>query len=249
MSGSTYQSANPATMPPGLEVETVTQPSGAQRQVVSVGDAALPTGAATSAKQDTQIGYYSDLVETRTQTPTKTKALNVQIGPGDLISNLPVIVDLSQHQIHEGESHSYEYYSATPATMNFAIVVPVYANTIQAPHLIMQMECYGGAGMISLYEGATYTGGTPSTAIFNRNRNSATTPKTGFSIVEGVTSTDGTKLPYTEIVGAAEKTSGSGRGIDEVVLKSNTTYVLRFEEITAMTRLIIHLEWYEDLGV
>ncbi len=49
--------------------------------------------------------------------------------------------------------------------------------------------------------------------------------------------------------GAAEKTSDSGRAQDEIILKSNTVYVVRYEEITATTRLVIHLEWYEDLGV
>ena len=67
--------------------------------------------------------------------------------------------------------------------------------------------------------------------------------------MDGVTSADGTKLPYTSIVGAAEKTSDSGRAQDEVILKSNTVYVVRYEEITATTRLVIHFEWYEDLGV
>lgn len=45
-------------------------------------------------------------VEARKQTPTGN-ALNVQIGPGDVISNIPVVMDFGQHQIHEGESHGF----------------------------------------------------------------------------------------------------------------------------------------------
>jgi hypothetical protein len=67
-------------------------------------------------------------------------------------------------------------------------------------------------------------------------------------IVDGVTSADGVKLPYTAIAGAAEKTADGVRANDEIVLKANTTYVIRYEEITATTRVIIHFEWYEDLG-
>lgn len=188
-----------------------------------------------------------DLIETRTQTPTSTKALNVQIGPGDVISNIPVVMDFGQHQVHEGEAHGWEYYSAAPATINFAFVVPNYTDVRGCPHLMIQMQSYGGAGMLSIYEGATYTGGTPVTDIFNRNRNSATVP--AVTIVSGVTSNNGTKLPYTAIAGAAEKTADGVRANDEVILKNNTTYVIRYEEITATTRLIIHFEWYEDLGV
>jgi hypothetical protein len=204
----------------------------------------------TDASQETQIvdaSGTSAKVEARKQTPTGN-ALNVQIGPGDVISNIPVVMDFPHHQVHEGESHSVEYYSENPASINFAITVPVYSPTIGSPHLIMEMQSYGGAGQISIWEGATYTNGTPMT-IFNRNRNSLIVPKAGMSVISGVTSNDGTRLPYTAIVGASEKTTASNRAIDEIDLKSNTTYVVRYEELTATTRLVIRFEWYEDLGV
>lgn len=178
---------------------------------------------------------------------TGEKGTRVYIGPTDPISDIPVVMDFGQHQVHEGEAHGWEYYSASPASINFAIVVPVYADVTRSPHMMMHMQSYGGAGMLSVYEGATYTGGTPATDIFNRNRNSATVP--AITIVSGVTSNNGTKLPYTAIAGAAEKTADGVRANDEVILKSNTTYVVRYEEITATTRLVIHFEWYEDLGV
>lgn len=178
---------------------------------------------------------------------TGEKGTRVYIGPTDPISDIPVVMDFGQHQVHEGEAHGWEYYSAAPATINFAIVVPVYADLNKCPHMLTQMFSYGGAGMLQIYEGATYTGGTPVTDIFNRNRNSTTVP--ALSIVSGVTSNNGTKLPYTQIAGAAEKTADSVRANDELILKSNTTYVVRYEEITATTRLVIHFEWYEDLGV
>ena len=69
------------------------------------------------------------------------------------------------------------------------------------------------------------------------------------TIIDGVTSSKCTRLPYTAIAGAGEKTSETTRANDKVVLKSNTTYVIRYEEITATTRLVLHFEWSEDLGV
>lgn len=197
--------------------------------------------------QDVFMQQLADLTEARTQTPTIANAINVQIGPGDVISNIPVVMDFGQHQVHEGEAHGWEYYSAAPASTNFALVVPTYADVRGCPHLMIHMQSYGGAGMLSVYEGATYTGGTPVTDIYNRNRNSTTVP--AMTIVSGVTSSNGTKLPYTAIAGASEKTADGIRANDEVVLKNNTTYVIRYEEITATTRLIIHFEWYEDLGI
>lgn len=93
----------------------------------------------------------------------------------------------------------------------------------------------------------TWTGGTAG-LVYNRNRNSATAP--GMTVTQGVTVTGaGTRLPYTAFVAAGQKVSSIVRGVDEIVLKSNTLYAVVFTEILAITRLVIHFEWYEDLGV
>lgn len=185
-------------------------------------------------------------VEARTGSPTGN-ALNVQIGPGDVISNIPVVMDFEHHQCHEGESFGVQYYSATVANIEFALTVPVYINTINSPHLVVTLIAYGGAVQIDLYEGATFTGGTAMTA-FNRNRNSTNIP--GLTIKESVTITGaGTLLPHTFIAAAAEKQGDTSRVSDEIVLKSNTIYRVKLEEITAATRAVLHFKWYEDLGV
>lgn len=183
-----------------------------------------------------QTGFY-----------TGEKGLRVFLGGSDPISDLPVFVDLTQHQVHEGESHGAQYYTAAPATIEFALTVPTYANTIQAPHLMIHLTAYGGAMQVDVYEGATHTGGT-SLPSYNRNRNSATTP--GLTILQGVTNaTPGTLLPHTFLVAAAEKQGDNNRSNDEIVLKSNTEYRVVLEEVVATTRAILHFEWYEDLGV
>lgn len=185
-------------------------------------------------------------VEARAQTPTGN-ALNVQIGLGDVVSNIPVVMDFQHHQCHEGESFGVQYYSAAPATIEFSLVVPVFSPTIDCPHLVITLQTYGGAMQVDLYEGATHTGGTVMTA-YNRNRNSANTAN--LVITSGVTNTTpGTLLPHTFIAAAAEKQGDTNRVADEIVMKSNTEYRVVLEEITATTRCILHFEWYEDLGV
>ncbi len=89
-------------------------------------------------------------VEARKQTPTGN-AMNVQIGPGDIISNIPVTMEFGQHQVHEGESHGCGYYSTSVATISFSLTVPVYNPTIAAPHLLIHAQCYEGAGMLSFW--------------------------------------------------------------------------------------------------
>jgi hypothetical protein len=185
-------------------------------------------------------------VEPRKQTPTGN-AMNVQIGPGDIISNIPVVMEFGQHQVHEGESHGVGYYATAVSTISFGLTVPVYAKTINSPHLIIHAQVYEGNAEVSLWEGSTFTGGTLMTA-YNRNRNDLTVP--GMTIKSGVTVTaPGTRLPYTNFISGGTRGAGESRSLDEIVLKSNTIYTVVFEEITAITRVVLHFEWYEDLGV
>lgn len=185
-------------------------------------------------------------VEARKQTPTGN-ALNVQIGPGDVISNIPVVMDFGQHQVHEGESHhaNDERLTLGTTTVKYGLTVPVYATTINAPHLIISVDCYDGAALVRMYEGATFTGGAAVTS-YNRNRNSATAP--GMTITSGVTSTNGTLID-SMFVGSGQKSAGSGRGEDEWVLKSNTIYRVDVIGQVGATQAIVQFHWYEDLGV
>ena len=185
-------------------------------------------------------------VEARKQTPTGN-ALNVQIGPGDVISNVPVIMDFAHHQVHEGETHQAEEYLASlgSSTVKYGITVPTFANTIQAPHMIVGADVYNGNCIIQIYEAATFTSGSLMTK-YNRNRNSATTA--GTTITTGVTSTNGT-LIQTFFAGAGRTNSNDQRSSVEWVLKSNTIYRVDVIGRAAGTEAVVTFDWYEDLGV
>lgn len=185
-------------------------------------------------------------IEARKQTPTGN-ALNVQIGPGDPVSNTPVTIDHEHHQVHEGNSFRAEDLQTGlgAATVKYLITVPTFTNTIQGPHLVIFSDVYNGATLVQLYEGATATGGSAMT-VYNRNRNSATTAGTTFKT--GVTSTNGT-LIKSFYAGAGKATSGQSRSVSEMVLKSNTLYRVDVIGQAAGTAAIISFEFYEDLGV
>ena len=195
----------------------------------------------------TQPYPYSDVVETRTQTPTKTKAINVQIGPGDVISNIPVIIEFEHHQLHEGETQRAEDYQASlgSSTVKYGITVPTFTTTINSPHMVIGVDVYGGNVIVQVYETATFTSGSALTK-FNRNRNSSTTVTT--TITGGVTSSNGT-LMHTFFGGAGKSGSGSGRSEVEYILKSNTIYRVDLIGRAAGTEAVIYFDWYEDLGV
>lgn len=185
-------------------------------------------------------------VEARKQTPTGN-ALNVQIGPGDVVSNIPVIIDFEHHQIHEGESYLAQDIQSSigTSTVKYSITVPTFATTINSPHMIIVCDVYNGNATVSVYESATFTGGSTVT-IYNRNRNSATTA--GTTIKTGITSTNGT-LIKTFYAGAGKSTSGSSRSETEIVLKSNTIYRIDIVGRSAGTEAIVGFLFYEDLGV
>jgi hypothetical protein len=178
----------------------------------------------------------------RKQTPTGD-ALQVQIGPGDTISNIPVVIDYEHHQIHEGESYlSFdEQLAIATATVKYSIDVPAGIE----PHMIVSIDAYNGSAICRLWHTATYTGGTP-LAKNNRNRNSSNVA--AITIKTGVTSIDGTQ--FESLLGGTGKSGGgSNRNMSEFILHSGTTYRVDIEGLDAGVKVITRFYWYEDLGV
>jgi len=186
---------------------------------------------------------YTDVVEARKQTPDNTMAINVMIGPGDPISNIPVVMDFEHHQIHEGETHEVfdEQLSLGASTVKYAIEVPVGVY----PHMVFACDLTGGSAHIMIYEGSTFTNGSAKTS-YNRNRNSLIAADT--VVTAGVTSADGTQIE-SFIIGSSNQVGGSNRTESEIILKANTTYRMDIEGLDAGVKAVVKFRWYEDLGV
>jgi hypothetical protein len=241
----------------GAYVDVKVNPSGALTTETSVTSSALPTDAATatnqtSGDQKTQI-VASDgsvlEVYTRTQTPAQ-KVIGVQIGPGDIVSNLPVVVDYEHHQVHEGETHHSidQQLSLGTNTVKYEITVPTFnpADASRCPHMMIEVDVYNGAARCDFYENPGAATGGSSMTIFNRERNIATTP--GTSVKTGVTITGGT-LIESFFSGSGSKAVGGNRSGTEWILKSNETYRVDLVGLTSGTQAIVTFGWYEDLGV
>lgn len=195
-----------------------------------------------SAIEDPTTGLTAS-VEARTNTPSGN-ALNVQIGPGDPISNIPVTMEFGHHQVHEGETYRAQNAQASLGTntVKYRITVPSGG---PSPHMVITVDVYNGSAKAVLYAEASFTGGSAVTP-YNRNRNSTNTPTT--TVTSGVTSTDGTAIE-TFYVGAGSKVAGTGRSDSEWILKTNRKYRLDVTGLGAGTEAIIGFGWYEDLGV
>lgn len=172
------------------------------------------------------------------------------------------IVDSPNHHwIHEGQFFAY---SRTTSALGASSWIDVEFITPSSSYPIHFKEIYvnnsGGAGQILLYEattnGSTHTASTTVATPINHNRNST---KTSRMTVRGgavqalpsystVTSTQYT-LVYNETFGstgtAASKEGGLFEPRNEVVLKFNTTYVLRLFNNSAAGWAEIKPFWYE----
>lgn len=219
------------------------------------GSIPVNTKVKTTSTADGEVQHVNldgDLVETRIQTPTKTKALNVQIGPGDVISNIPVVIEYDHHQIHEGESHIYCYLVASLASgsnQDFRINVPAgLAPTTRTPHVIFEVistletEIY-------LYEDMTYNAGNGGTlqTSYNRNRNSANAAQMKIYLSPTAAAT-GT-LIHVGLSGSGRAAGADGRSMTEFDLKPNSDYLLRITSRAASDKIVVRVLWYEDLGV
>lgn len=261
-----------------------TDPTGTTAQPVSATALPLPTGAATSAKQDSQISalgattdakvqsdtggsligflrglvsWFADLVGTVQQAPSQTKAIRVQIGPGDVISSLPITIDYDHHQIHEGESFRWSVLVPAAANTNtkyIKFIVPNIAGVVsvttavqKCPHFRFEVVADAAAD-VTFLEGTSSTGtGTQRTPVA-MERNGTYTPSlqvwedpTG--VTEGTTIWRGMIAASKQIAGGIE---GSG---NEFVLKNNTTYFFKFVPVANNTKYLLRFVWYEDLGV
>lgn len=196
----------------------------------------------------TQLYPYSDVAEARKQTPTTAKAINVQVGPGDVISNIPIFTLFEHHQVHEGEAYQVCYPPASlanGATLNFRIVVGNQTPTTKTPHMICEIDSTGESWG-ALYENPTTTGNGNQMTANNRNRNSSNSPVTTIWAAPTVTNV-GTLLTAC-IIGSGERSGGNGRESIEWDLAANTVYIAQVTAKNA-NNVCLRFQWYEDLGV
>ena len=194
----------------------------------------------------------SAAVTARAQTPTGN-AMQVQIGPGDVISYIPVFIDFPHHQIHEGESWQYfSFGTLNASTRNIRISVPTLTATTRTPHILVEVISDCTTTTVTLFEGTTWTttGTDDSARIFNKNRNVGGSPNTKIYIDGGTTLT--VNAAGTEVMKgylfAGKASLTTDRGIEEWVLKSNTEYNLQCIT-TGNGSVLVRLTFYEDAGV
>lgn len=179
---------------------------------------------------------------------SSVKGLRVYGGPTDPVSDVPVYIDYDHHQNHEGEAFQYAYYNATlNGTVNFQLTVPVYSPAIWSPHMNFEFICDSSADLWLFESPTVNVAGSAVTTIRCRNRNVNATP--GLVVRTGSTFTaDGTELSRYITIASAKTNISSDTSKSEWILKSNTTYLVRITTGSS-SRVMLRMNWYEDLGV
>lgn len=155
------------------------------------------------------------------------------------------IVDYAHHEAHAGSAFVAEDVEDVPnsSTFDYAIVTP---DTTKHAHMIVAASSNLGM-QIDIYEDATLSDNGTLIPSYNRNRNIATAATTLVYHTPTVTATGSTIIFHRRWGDAVKQGTGGGaRGQNELILKQNTTYLVRFTNQVADTNLLdVLFDYYE----
>ena len=174
-----------------------------------------------------------------------------RFGEFDSKFQIPVVIDVAHHEIHEGDSYIADNV-VDAAGLDLAFKIPT--GTKRA-HLIFQWAAESKAH-IEIYEGRTWTAGSGSkVVIYNRDRNSTNTSQTqedttgtfgaNMGVVKNPTGQAGGTVIHNEYSWSDKKETVRNRDVSEFILKNNSTYLIKLTSDDGVKGLHIALHWYE----
>ena len=186
------------------------------------------------------------------------------LGQGDPMTGALMTIDYPHHELHSGSSFTASYTNVTTNNnLHRSAIGFTTPNTTKWFHSIAAISASDPAEVF-VCEAATIDDDDGTQAVaYNRNRNSAKvstvlslegTPTAGSittfteAQVVAATFTCGTELAYGVIQegGGPQAVGGVARGIQEWILKQNTTYVIVVKNTAQNPNAHnIRLDWYE----
>lgn len=155
-----------------------------------------------------------------------------------------VQVDYPHSELHGGDHFYISGYSGTLNNGDKYELVITTPNTTKWAHVIYEFQSILGM-TYELYEGAVASSSATHT-IFNNNRNSSVTSGLTAGFNSTVTS-DGTMIRQRKFgsSSASARVGGEVRGDSEIILKQNTTYLLRCTSNANANYVSGVMSWYE----
>lgn len=159
----------------------------------------------------------------------------------DPIEKSLMVTEHPHSELHAG--HSFVV-SSIASILGGATFECVITPGDQNCHMVMHCSTSGNGIISAVYEGPSFTGGTPVTPI-NRNRQLNTASTATFVHTPSVTG-DGTLL-MTFHTDSTKQSGQSERGTEEFVLATNTSYLIRITvDAGAAATFSGVMDWYED---
>lgn len=205
----------------------------------------------SSASDSVEIGALDSTISTNSNTQLKVTIYRSDGTEGlvDSTTGSLVGIDQAHHEIHAGDHFFITNYITLnlAGTLVYGVTTP---NTTKWAHMFWEIDCTGET-LFQMYEAATYTGGSAATA-YNSNRNSATA--SGLSIVTTPTVSVAGNIIAQSLLGLAAAPSkaalaGNTKREDEIILKQNTQYVIKFTSNSNSNNITYRALWYEHVNL
>ncbi len=168
----------------------------------------------------------------------------------DELSNAFVVIQFEHHNIHEGDNFFFHEVVILPINnvLDIQITTP---NTAEWAHMTAEFEVESETEWW-VYENVTINVAGVAVAEINNNRNSgevnttvlATIINANIANANADTSIVGATILFHGIAGAGKKIGGAGSSRQEIILRQNEDYTIRFEA-TAAGYIVPLLRWYE----
>lgn len=174
-----------------------------------------------------------------------TKAVqDVNVLQVDSTTEAVKVLDYSHAELHSGSHYMYrEYHDISKnGVQEHLIITP---DDTKWAHFILGVDAIRSSVVIELIEGVTYaTTGTLENVV-NRNRNFP--DSNTVLLYENPTGIAGGTLLKTYYLGAGKNSNGgAARDTEEIILKQNTTYLIRITEQNVQSTVVnLNFDWYE----
>ena len=166
--------------------------------------------------------------------------------PQDRITKAGLSIDYPHHEIHSGDHYFFNHCDDDVDILGPKYLRITTPNTTKWAHLLCHLYS-SGAGKWEFYENPTINAAGTAGTIYNNNRNSTKTSAM-VCYYDTTTTSDGTLL-WSERTGAdGIGGSQSGSGIsreEEIILKQNEDYVLKFTPDADNAKVCVTFKWYE----
>ena len=152
-------------------------------------------------------------------------------------------IDQAHHEIHEGDYWFADDVSATltaNAIKYWLLVTPNEATALHSLPVIIST----GEIILEVYEGVTVATNGTELPLLNRDRNSTATTTYKFYKDPTTPVTTGCPLVRYVRVGSGKNAAGDSRSDAELILKSNTKYLIKATAITNGTFISCHVNGY-----